>query len=310
MYVSTEIRLRSAFAETGSAARYAKIRAQLPARAASQLPQFIAESGSPDQAVLQLEVLLQQHPAEAMAAFESSGLALRACVALFGSSQWLGQTLLQNPDLLQLFARPPELAPARGAEDYREQFARFRLRSHETALPVLLARFKRREYVRIFTRELLGLASLAEITAEISALSDVLIERALMLCESDLRRSYQGWPQLRSSQERVYPARFSVLSLGKLGGNELNYSSDIDLLYLCDDARGCGTISISAREFFTRLAQELTAVLSKVSADGQVFRVDLRLRPQGASGEMVAGLRAGTALLPPAWRKTGSCRRC
>jgi len=277
------------FVEAGSAARYAKIRAQLPAQAASQLPQFMAEAGSPDQAVLQLEVLLQQHPAEAMAAFDSGGLALRACVALFGSSQWLSQTLLQNPDLLQLFARPPELVPARWAEDFGEQFARFRLRSHETALPVLLARFKRREYVRIFTRELLGLASLAEVTAEISALSDVLIERALALCESNLRRCYQGWPQLRSSQGRVYPARFSVLSLGKLGGNELNYSSDIDLLYLCDDGEDAGAISISAREFFTRLAQELTAMLSDVSVDGQVFRVDLRLRPQGGSGEMVAG---------------------
>ena len=138
---------------------------------------------------------------------------------------------------------------------------------------------------------MLGLASLAEITAEISALSDVLIERALMLCESDLQRTYQGWPQLRSSssQGRVYPARFAVLSLGKLGGNELNYSSDIDLLFLCDDGEDAGAISISAREFFTRLAQELTAVLSSVSVDGQVFRVDLRLRPQGGSGEMVAG---------------------
>ena len=190
-----------------------------------------------------------------------------------------------------------DLRTAREAEDFREQFARFRLRSHETPLTVLLARFKRREYVRIFTRELLGLASLAEITAEISALSDVLIEQALLHCESELRRRYQGWPQLRSGQERVYPARFSVLALGKLGGNELNYSSDIDLLYLCDDAEDAGTLSISAREFFTRLAQELTAVLSNVSADGQVFRVDLRLRPQGTSGEMVAGCGAGTALL-------------
>src|SRR5208337_5445411 len=86
-------------------------------------------------------------------------------------------------------------------------------------------------------------------------------------------------------------ARFAVLSLGKLGGNELNYSSDIDLLYLYDDAEDAGAIGVSAREFFTRLAQELTAVLSNISADGQVFRVDLRLRPQGASGEMVAGYR-------------------
>ncbi len=101
------------FAENGSVARYAKIRQLLPARAAAELPQFIAGSGNPDQAVLQLEVLLQQHPAEAIAAFESSALALRSCVALFGSSQWLGQTLLQNPDLLQLFARPMGLVHAR-----------------------------------------------------------------------------------------------------------------------------------------------------------------------------------------------------
>jgi len=277
------------FTEKGSTARYAKIRQLLSARAASELPQFIAGAGNRDQAVLQLEVLLQQHSAEAVAAFDTSSQALRSCVALFGSSQWLGQTLLQNPDLLQLFARPMGLVHPREAEGFREQFARFRLRLHETPLAVLLARFKRREYVRIFIRELLGLASLAEITEEISALSDVLIDEAVLHCESELRRRYHGWPQLRSSQERVYPARFSVLALGKLGGNELNYSSDVDLLYLCDDADDAGTLSISAREFFTRLAQELTAVLSNVSVDGQVFRVDLRLRPQGTSGEMVAG---------------------
>jgi len=277
------------FAEPGSLARYAKVRELLPAPASSQLPDLLAASGDPDQAVRQLEALLQLHPAEALAAFEASALALRACVALFGCSQWLGQTLLQNPELLQLYARPMWLVSARWDEDVREQFARFRLRFHETGLPVLLARFRRREYVRIFTRELLGLASLAEITAEISELSDVLIEQALLHCESELRRRYQGWPQLRDSQNRVYSARFSVLSLGKLGGNELNYSSDIDLLYLYDDAEDAGTISVSAREFFTRLAQELTSVLSSMSVEGPVFRVDLRLRPQGASGEMVVG---------------------
>lgn len=277
------------FAETGSAARYMKIRALLPASAASQLPDLLTAAANPDQAVRQLEALCEQHPSEASAAFESSALALRACVALFGCSQWLGQTLLQNPDLLQLFARPKWLVSARWEEDVREQFARFRMRFHETALPVLLARFRRREYVRIFTRELLGLAALTEITAEISELSDVLIEQALLHCESELRNRYQGWPQLRTAQNRVFPARFSVLSLGKLGGNELNYSSDIDLLYLYDDAEDSGALSVSAREFFTRLAQELTAVLSSMSADGQVFRVDLRLRPQGDSGEMVVG---------------------
>lgn len=278
-----------AFTEAASASRYARLCEQLPARARPLLPQFLAEAGNPDHAVLQLEVLLQRHPAEAFSAFAASALALRSCVLLFGASHWLGQSLLHNPDLLPMFARPSGLASARLSEDLQEQFARFRLRFHELALPVLLARFKRREYVRIFVRELLGLASLAEITEEISVLSDVLIEQALAHCESELRSRYQGWPQLRSSRGRVYPARFTVLALGKLGGKELNYSSDIDLLYLCDDLGDAGAISIPAREFFTRLAQELTAVLATVSAEGQVFRVDLRLRPLGSSGEMVAG---------------------
>src|ERR1039458_7487372 len=112
------------FSESGSAARYAKIVALLPAKAASELPQYLAASGNPDRAVLQMDVLLQRHPAEALAAFESSALALRAAVALFACSQWLGQTLLQNPDLLRLFARPLGLVAERWAGGYRQQFVR------------------------------------------------------------------------------------------------------------------------------------------------------------------------------------------
>lgn len=277
------------FAEAASHARFASVSKLLPESASLLLAQFLAESANPDRSILQLEVLLQSHAAEAVPAFTSSALALQGCVALFGSSPWLGQSLLQNPDLLQLFARPAGLTSARLAEELHEQFARFRLRCHELALPVLLARFKRREYVRIYTRELLGLASLAEITGEISALADVLIGEALAASENELRRRYQGWPQVRSLDGRISPARFCVLALGKLGGDELNYSSDVDLLYLCDDLGDAGTVSITAREFFTRLAQDLTAVLSNVSVEGQAFRVDLRLRPQGASGEVVVG---------------------
>src|SRR6266513_6354042 len=144
------------FSEPGSAARYAKLLPLLPARAAAELPRYLADSSHPDQAVLQLETLLQRHGDGALTAFEEFSPALRACVALFACSPWLGQTLLQNPDLLRLFARPGALETASWAEDFREQFARLRLRSHDTPLPALLARFKRSEYVRIFTRELLG----------------------------------------------------------------------------------------------------------------------------------------------------------
>ena len=92
-----------------------------------------------------MEALLQQHPSEALAAFEASALALRATVALFASSQWLGQTLLQNPDLLQLLARPMGLEAARCADDSESSLPAFACVPTSPRCPCLLARFKRRE---------------------------------------------------------------------------------------------------------------------------------------------------------------------
>ena len=83
---------------------------------------------------------------------------------------------------------------------------------------------------------------------------------------------------------------FAVLSLGKLGGNELNYSSDIDLLYLYGDGEEPPAAQISNREYFVRLAQQLTDILSRPTAEGAVFRIDLRLRPQGNEGELAINL--------------------
>ncbi len=80
-------------------------------------------------------------------------------------------------------------------------------------------------------------------------------------------------------------SRFAVLSLGKLGGNELNYSSDIDLLYLYDGGDELPGAEISNREYFIRLAQQTTELLSRHTREGPVFRIDLRLRPQGGEGE-------------------------
>src|SRR5206468_11710056 len=83
---------------------------------------------------------------------------------------------------------------------------------------------------------------------------------------------------------------FAVLSLGKLGGNELNYSSDIDLLYLHGDGPEPPAAAISNREYFVRLAQQVTEILSRHTAEGAVFRIDLRLRPQGNEGELAISL--------------------
>jgi glutamate-ammonia-ligase adenylyltransferase len=156
-------------------------------------------------------------------------------------------------------------------------------------MSLVLARFKRREYVRIMLRDVLGIAPLAETTAEISALADVLIEEALSEAEVAMRRRY-GSPQHLDREGRVVQTPFAVLSLGKLGGEELNYSSDVDLLYLYGDGEELPGAAISNREYFIRLSQLVTQILSRMTAEGRVFRIDLRLRPQGAEGEPAIAL--------------------
>jgi glutamate-ammonia-ligase adenylyltransferase len=110
-----------------------------------------------------------------------------------------------------------------------------------------------------------------------------MIEEALRQAESEMRQRY-GRPRGGKSE-----APFTVVSLGKLGGNELNYSSDVDLLYLHGADEADGTLSL--REYFIRQAQLVTQILSRTTPEGAVFRIDLRLRPQGNEGEPAIGLR-------------------
>ena len=135
----------------------------------------------------------------------------------------------------------------------------------------------------------LRIATLAETTSEISTLSDVLIEEALRDTDARLRNRY-GPPQHGDADGRLVDTPFAVFSLGKLGGHELNYSSDIDLLFLFGDGAEPADAPISNREYFFRLAQQLTDALSRVTQEGAPFRIDLRLRPQGGEGEPAVAL--------------------
>jgi glutamate-ammonia-ligase adenylyltransferase len=138
-------------------------------------------------------------------------------------------------------------------------------------------------------RDVLRISPLAETTGEISALSDVLIQDALREAESAMEHRF-GLPQHLDAEGRALTTPFAVLSLGKLGGSELNYSSDIDLLYLYGDGCEPATAQVSNREYFVRLAQQLTEILSRPTSEGAVFRIDLRLRPQGNEGELAISL--------------------
>src|SRR5207248_3888998 len=120
--------------------------------------------------------------------------------------------------------------------------------------------------VRIMLRDLLKIAPLAETTGEISTLSDVLIETALREAQRRLHKRF-GLPQHPDAHGRLASTPFAVLALGKLGGNELNYSSDVDLMYLFGDGTDVHDAPLGGREYFVRLAQELTSILSQITPE-------------------------------------------
>ena len=167
-----------------------------------------------------------------------------------------------------------------------------------TELQAGLRRHRRRELVRIGGRDLLGLATVDQTVREITALAEGVIDTAV---RSVRARFEAEWGTACVPGEKR-PAAFVVIGMGKLGGEELNYSSDVDLLcvYERDGEQGGGR---TLGQFFSRLAEEVTRALREVTADGLVFRVDLRLRPGGAEGPVAVSLPAALSYYE-AWGQT------
>ena len=265
-----------------------RILARAPRELIDPLAELLGESPDPDQALNLFERLITEGSEQLIHTLDKHRVLLHYLVVLFGHSYWLGDTIVHNQDIVYSLQRERNLERALGREDYGENFARFRSHSFETDLSTLLARFKKREYVRIALRDVLGIATLADTTGEISALADVLIQEALREIEARMRNRF-GAPQFQDTRGRLAEAPFAVLSLGKLGGDELNYSSDVDLLYVYGEQDASGPLTL--REYFIRQAQMLTEVLARTTREGAVFRIDLRLRPQGGEGEPVVALK-------------------
>jgi len=152
----------------------------------------------------------------------------------------------------------------------------------EDSLKRALRKLRKRAMVRIITRDLNGLADLQEVTLTVSHLAEVAVQFALQHHTKWLEALY-GQPIGESGgrQELI------VVGMGKLGGYELNVSSDIDLIFAFEeDGATNGERSLSNLEFFTRLGKKLIAAIDEVTADGYVFRVDMRLRPYGSEGAL------------------------
>ncbi|WDD96435.1 bifunctional [glutamate--ammonia ligase]-adenylyl-L-tyrosine phosphorylase/[glutamate--ammonia-ligase] adenylyltransferase [Burkholderia sp. FERM BP-3421] len=158
----------------------------------------------------------------------------------------------------------------------------------EDALKRALRQLRAEAFGAVAERDLAGRADVAEVTGTMTDLAELAVQRALALLSADLEALY-GEPRGPSGERLA----LGVVGMGKLGGRELNVSSDIDLIFVYEDdgdTAGGSRAAITNQEFFTRLGKRLIGVLSEVTGDGYVFRVDMRLRPNGDSGPLVCSL--------------------
>jgi glutamate-ammonia-ligase adenylyltransferase len=248
----------------------------------------------PDQngAHLFLERLANDDPRAHQTLLKKPAL-LADVLAIAAWSPLLATTLEQNPDYLSWLSRERQDPRVRTTDELKESLARFALTNSSLNPQNLLARFRRRELLRTYLHDIRRSHTLVETTEELSNLADAILDYALSLARRDLDNRY-GLPGKTDERGRSATAEFCVLALGKLGSLELNYSSDIDLVFLYSDegsTSGTGERGVvTNREYFVKLSESIAKFVGQSGGEGAAYRVDLRLRPHGRDGAMACSL--------------------
>ncbi len=236
----------------------------------------------PDMALNNLEryLLASRSPLSAAALFERDPQALAPLLLLFSASQNLADMLSSDPESYDLLRMTGGRAVARDML-VAELIADVRALSSEDEVLAALRRFKRRETLRIAYGDIVKGHSVAKVTRQISYVADAIIEAAVDFATRQVSEKH-----FRRNGRDERPPRFVVLALGKLGGRELNYSSDIDLVMLYGDGEVAAATGHEETEYAQRLARAVIHLLTESTELGFAYRVDMRLRPDGRQGQL------------------------
>lgn len=263
-------------------------------RVLPRLLRHLAAAADPDQALNHLERLaaaaldraaffrlLHEHPEATL-----------VVVTLGSASQFLAEAVVRSPQILPWLLDPAVMRARTREAMHQEVAAACRPFQTLEGRANALRRVQRRELCRIGLRDALGDADFVATTQELSNLADACIAQAWALVAPGLRARH-GVPRHPGPDGTLRETGFAVIALGKLGGEELNYASDVDLCFVYE-AEGAtdGPEPVSNRVFFARAVERLVAVLSEATEEGWVYRVDLRLRPEGSAGPPALPLAA------------------
>ena len=222
-------------------------------------------------------------------------LALQQLITLCSASPWVVELLSRYPVLLDELLRPlkqPPLLP-----ELRSLLQRQLLRSatHDLEDQLnIIQYFKQEQVLTVASSELSGNMSLMNVSDYLTWIAEAVVEQVLQLAWQQLT-SRHGHP--RNQQGQSGDCDFIVIAYGKLGGIELSYGSDLDLVFVHDghaelDTNGGSAAPINSTAFYVQLAQKTLALLSTQTLIGKLYEIDLRLRPSGSSGALVSSLEA------------------
>lgn len=274
----------------------------------SALAKAIQSSADPERAKHFFDLLAETPAAARLKKISSEQANILA--SLLSGSQVIGNLLVAHPEWLEGLDSEHLRFPRRdlGLRSEVQGWLKELLQAKDYATALgRLREFKQHEMLRIAARDLARLSNVTEITREISNVADMCLDGVCQICLQQLMERF-GQPWHQNVDGEWQRTEFCVLGMGKLGGQELNYSSDVDVLFVYDEEgsvfktppvksgkKGGLETSIpkavmTNHQFFLRLAEMFIAEVSRVSGEGMLFRIDLRLRPEGDAGPLARSL--------------------
>ncbi|MEN6627305.1 MAG: bifunctional [glutamate--ammonia ligase]-adenylyl-L-tyrosine phosphorylase/[glutamate--ammonia-ligase] adenylyltransferase [Candidatus Sumerlaeia bacterium] len=296
---AADLLARLGFRDAALAARLLAPIAQSLGSFLPSLLALVAADPAPDAALVSLIRLAEiRRPADPGAELKSiPSTLLKRLVTAMGASQFMADLLVRHPDTLD-WLKAQRLTLPRSFESFLEEFSRAASGIREAEPRRIAAiRCHRRELLRLALRRLSRHSDEPGMARELSDLASATLQWAINELMPILVERHGEPHAEREAPGARGPVPFAIIGMGKLGGRELNFSSDVDLLFVYGGegrtrGRADGSHAITVHEFFTHLAEELLAYLMNPTDEGSFYRVDMRLRPEGATGPLARSLDA------------------
>jgi glutamate-ammonia-ligase adenylyltransferase len=215
---------------------------------------------------------------------------IKLIAALFGMSEFLSKIFINNPELLDCMASRAFACAFKQRQDMEDELAELLAKATDLEERLdLLRRYRQEEFLRIGMNDVYGKLGQTEIAMQLTFLADTCLSQAVKIAEQDLARF--GKPRWKDAEGVERDADFAVIGMGKMGGLELNYNSDLDIIYIYDhQGYTDGAKQISNHEYFAKLGQKIIMILTLQTREGYVYKLDTRLRPSGNAGPLVTSL--------------------